>query len=596
METMDLCLGIDLGTTNSCISKFHQSGRIDVINSQTSSPIFPSVIAVSDDYCYVGEFAKKQQRTKANDLNIIHSSKRIIGKNCNDVCKAFEKTWSLSSASEKNKDSILFVGPDYIVKKCQDRDRAAFCLKLQKKRSSEITPEETAAIILKELHKNYSLTSIRSTNKVVIGVPAMFNESQKIATRNAALLAGLDVIGLVPEPTAAALYYTHITKTHLEDNKNEIILVFDLGGGTLDVSALRRSNDEIEVIATSGNQSVGGLDIDHRLFYKANEQIYYQSQKQGLSIDLSPCQADEEISDSNTLRKIRERCYLINLVEEMKIKLGSIDRITEDVVLSNKTFKITLSTNDINGVVDDLFEDAFSNVFEDIKQQLKKRGVNKIDKVILIGGSTKIKSIQEYLQDYFNESQIISDSEIDPFTAVSQGAAIYGAILMNHKTTHLCRVKEITPMSIGILTIIDKTQKIIRDIKRGSPKNTTGLSIPFSIGNRSKLLIRCFETESDDFSTVENSYEIAHFVIDKDSDPVLSKSKGKSIYAWIYLSQNEIEVRYNITGKQKDKQYQSVRNTLDFGIFDKTIASKYINNLSVIVNEEWIVPDDLFRK
>lgn len=399
MNTSKKIIGIDLGTTNSVCAIMEGANPHIIINSEGSRTT-PSVIAyTSKKEVLVGQPAKRQ--AIVNPLNTFSSIKRFIGLKYDEVL------------NEVNKVS-------YKIKKDNNRVRI-HCPILDK----DFTPEEISSEILKKLKLTASNYFSENIVKAVITVPAYFNDSQRQATKDAGLLAGLEVLRILNEPTAAALAYG------LKRDKNEIVLVFDLGGGTFDVSILEINKDVIEVLATSGNTHLGGDDFDQCL---VNYIISDFEQKYKINL-YNNKQALQRIIEASETAKIE-----LSNIEATSINLPFIYTTKEKEILN-------LDLNIDRNLFESLIEELVDKCKEPILKALSdsKLTVADLNEIILVGGSTRIPMVRKLLENMFN---IKLNQSINPDEAVAVGAAIQAGIIAGEILDLI--LLDVTPLSLGV--------------------------------------------------------------------------------------------------------------------------------------------------
>jgi molecular chaperone DnaK len=396
----DKVIGIDLGTTNSVVAVL-EGGDPVVIPNAEGGRTTPSVVAFTKDgERLVGQIAKRQAVT--NPTNTIFSIKRFMGRKVNEVQDEAKRV------------------PYKIVPGTND----LAAVEIQGKR---YTPPEISAMILQKMKQTAEDYLGHPVSKAVVTVPAYFNDSQRQATKDAGKIAGLDVLRIVNEPTAAALAYG------LDKKKEETIAVFDLGGGTYDISVLELSEGVFEVKSTNGDTHLGGDDFDQRVI-----DWLVQEFKRDQGIDLS--------KDPMALQRLKEAG------EKAKMELSSTQStdinlpfITADAS-GPKHLNYTLSRAKFEQLVDDLVQ----RTIPPMEQALKDAGLgpDKIDEVILVGGSTRIPKIQEVVKKFFGKDP---NRGVNPDEVVAIGAAIQGAVLTGEQKDVL--LLDVTPLSLGIETL-----------------------------------------------------------------------------------------------------------------------------------------------
>ncbi len=412
---MSKIIGIDLGTTNSVVSVM-EGGSPVVIPSAEGSNTIPSVVAFNKNgERLVGQTAKRQ--AVVNPENTIYSVKRLMGRRIEDA------------ETKKTKDMVSY---DIVSGPQQDvRVRVPVTNKVY-------SPQEISAIVLQKLKRDAEAYLGETVTKAVITVPAYFNDSQRQATKDAGRIAGLDVLRIINEPTAAALAYG------LDKKDSNTILVFDLGGGTFDVSVLEVGDGVIEVLATNGDTHLGGDDWDERIVGWLISEF-----KKDQGIDLS--------QDRQAIQRLREAA------EKAKIELSSLTQteinlpfITADAS-GPKHLTITLSRAQFEQMTEDLVE----RTRKPFEQALKDAGLNKVSDVVLVGGSTRMPMVQTLVQELTGKQP---NKSVNPDEVVSIGAAIQGGVLAGDVKDVL--LLDVTPLSLGLETLGSVMTVLI-------PRNTT---------------------------------------------------------------------------------------------------------------------------
>ena len=409
-------IGIDLGTTYSCVG-IYQHGKVEIIANEMGNRTTPSYVAFTDTERLIGDAAKNQ--VAMNPQNTIFDAKRLIGRPFNDEkIQQDIKHWPFKVIDENGKPKIQIE------------------FKGELKR---FAPEEVSSMVLtkmREIAESFLGTKITDA---VITVPAYFNDSQRQATKDAGVIAGLNVLRIINEPTAAALAYG--LDKNLKGEKN--ILIFDLGGGTFDVSILTIDEGSLfEVKSTAGDTHLGGEDFDNRLVNHFLEEFKRKYKK-----DMS--------GNARALRRLRTAC------ERAKRTLSSsteasieIDALHEGVDFYSKISRARF---------EELNMDLFRSTLQPVEKALRdaKMDKGKIDEVVLVGGSTRIPKIQKMLQDFFCGKQL--NFSINPDEAVAYGAAIQAAILTGDTSSQIQDVLlvDVTPLSLGIETAGGVMTKII---------------------------------------------------------------------------------------------------------------------------------------
>jgi len=418
---MSKIIGIDLGTTNSCVAVI-ENGNPKVIENSEGARTTPSIIAYMEDgEILVGAPAKRQSVT--NPQNTIYASKRLIGRKFTE--EAVQKDIDLmpySIVAAKNGDAWVKV------------------------RDQELAPPQISAEVLRKMKKTAEDYLGYEVTQAVITVPAYFNDSQRQATKDAGKIAGLEVLRIINEPTAAALSYG-VDKSDKKDRK---IAVYDLGGGTFDVSIIEIADvdgeKQIEVLSTNGDTFLGGEDFDQRIM----DYLVSEFKKES-GVDLT--------KDVLALQRLKESA------EKAKIELSSsaqtavnLPYITADAS-GPKHMNITITRAKLENLVDELI----ARSIKPCEIAIKDAGVSKsdIDEVILVGGMTRMPKVQEAVEKFFGKAP---RKDVNPDEAVAVGAAIQGQVLGGDRTDVL--LLDVTPLSLGIETMGGVMSKLIQ-------KNTT---------------------------------------------------------------------------------------------------------------------------
>jgi molecular chaperone DnaK len=417
---MSKVIGIDLGTTNSCVA-IVENGSTKIIENSEGARTTPSIIAYTNDEILVGATAKRQAVT--NPKNTIYASKRLIGRKFTE--KAVQKDINLMPYEifeSGNGDAWVRVN------------------------DKELAPPQISAEVLRKMKKTAEDYLGHEVTQAVITVPAYFNDSQRQATKDAGKIAGLEVLRIINEPTAAALAYG-VDKQDKADRK---IAVYDLGGGTFDVSIIEIANvdgdKQIEVLSTNGDTFLGGEDFDQRIMDYLVEEFKKES-----GVDLT--------KDVLALQRLKEAS------EKAKIELSSsaqtdvnLPYVTADAT-GPKHMNIKLTRSKFESLVEELIQRSI----EPCKVAMKDAGVsaNDIDEVILVGGQTRMPKVQEAVEKLFGKAP---RKDVNPDEAVAAGAAIQGSVLAGDRTDVL--LLDVTPLSLGIETMGGVMTKLIQ-------KNTT---------------------------------------------------------------------------------------------------------------------------
>ena len=403
-------IGIDLGTTYSCVGVW-QNGKVDIIPNDMGERTTPSYVAFTDQERLVGDAAKNQ--ITRNPTNTVFDAKRLIGRKFED--------------REVQEDIKLW--PFKVVKDPKS-DRPQVVINYQKQ-EKKFFAEEISAMVLQKLKKTAEDFLGKDVKDAIVTVPAYFNDSQRQATKDAGTISGLNVLRIINEPTAAAIAYGLDKQAN---KKEENVLIFDLGGGTFDVSLLSLEEGLFEVKATNGNTHLGGEDFDNRLVeYCAGEF------RRKTSIDIK--------NNAKALRRVRAAC------EKAKRALSAATQATVDIdaLMEGEDLNVVITRSKFEDLCMDLFKKCMpplENVLKDAKMSKSQ-----IDEVVLVGGSTRIPKIQSMVQEFFNGKE--PNKGINPDEAVAYGAAVQAAIMTNVKDENIEKLilLDVTPLSLGIETV-----------------------------------------------------------------------------------------------------------------------------------------------
>lgn len=399
-------VGIDLGTTYSCVGVF-QHGKVEIIANDQGNRTTPSYVAFTESERLIGDAAKNQ--VAMNPVNTIFDAKRLIGRKFEDpAVQGDMKHWPFDVISADGKPKVQVV--------YKDEKKSFF-------------PEEVSSMILTKMKETAESYLGKTVSNAVITVPAYFNDSQRQATKDAGTIAGLNVLRIINEPTAAAIAYGLDKKAAGERN----VLIFDLGGGTFDVSILSIDDGIFEVKSTAGDTHLGGEDFDNRLVTHFVQEFKRKHKK-----DLT--------TNKRALRRLRTAC------ERAKRTLSSSTQasIEIDSLFEGADFYTSIT----RARFEELNADLFRSTMEPVEKALRDAKLDKstIHDIVLVGGSTRIPKVQRLLQDFFNGKEL--NKSINPDEAVAYGAAVQAAILHGDKSQEVqdLLLLDVTPLSLGIET------------------------------------------------------------------------------------------------------------------------------------------------
>ena len=532
INKMNYAIGIDLGTTYSCAGVW-RNGRIEIITNQMGERTVPSIVAFTETKRLIGNEAKNQM-TK-NYKNTVYDAKRLIGRNfSNEIVQKDMKLWPFT-VKEDNKD------------------RPLICVEY-KKEKKEFYPEQISAMILEKLKNNAETYLGQEVKDAVIAVPAYFNNLQRQATIDAGRIAGLNVIKTINEPTAAAIAYGLEQK----NNEKKNICVFDLGGGTFDVTILEVDNKKFTVKAIGGNSHLGGQDFDNLLVEYCMNLF-----KKNTDIDIS--------NNQKALRRLKIAC------EEAKKELSiSVDSHIEISSLTpDEDFVFDLTQIDINNICKSLFNQCI----DALKNTIKESGLTKNDitDVVLIGGSTRIPQIQNLISEFFeNKKKLLKTINADE--AVAYGAAIEAALNNEGQDDNLetLVLVDVCPLSLGT-DVIGGLMSVI--IKRNTP-------LPCEKSNNYVTVKDNQTVIGFDVYEGEREFVKDNILLEKYSICNIKKApRGKSSITVTFSIDQKFSL-LKVTAKEVNDDNNSVYHEIKKGIRDEEEIEKMIEEANKMKNDD----------
>jgi len=405
-EVYDGAIGIDLGTTYSCVAVY-EGNSVEIIANEQGSFTTPSFVSFTAEERLIGEAAKNQ--AAMNPANTVFDVKRLIGRRFDDeTVKKDIESWPFKVIDNGGNP---FVQVEYLGE------------------TKQFSPQEISAMVLTKMKEVAEVKLGKKVEKAVVTVPAYFNDNQRQATKDAGSISGLNVLRIINEPTAAAIAYGLGSG---KSDKERNVLIYDLGGGTFDVSLLHIQGGVFTVKATAGDTHLGGQDFDTNLLDHFKKEFSRKTKK-----DIS--------GDARALRRLRTAC------ERAKRTLSSASSTTVEIdsLFDGEDFTATIT----RARFEDLNSKAFSGTLQPVEQVLKDASIDKakVDEIVLVGGSTRIPRIQKLLSEFFNNKKL--EKSINPDEAVAYGAAVQAGILSGKATsaeTADLLLLDVVPLSLGV--------------------------------------------------------------------------------------------------------------------------------------------------